>query len=71
MFGSKKINSEEYEKLSKTQTEIINSLNSVIAKMAIIETNTNSLRGLINRKLSGSKTEESDESQSINSMKYY
>ena len=58
---SKNLNSIEFEELNKKIVVLSARLEELAAKFAIYETNVNSLRGLVNRKLSGSKEEGSND----------
>jgi len=66
-FFNKKLNSEEYEKLSKKITELSADLNELSSKVRIIQSDNANLRGQFNRKLSGIKKDEDvEETQDIN-----
>jgi hypothetical protein len=60
-----KINSDEYEKLTKKLVEQGAELEELKKKFDVLTTNYNSLRGLINRKLGGKDLEEQN-SESLN-----
>lgn len=60
-----KLNSDEYEKLTKKIIELNASLEEIKKKFEVITTNMTSLRGLINRRIGG-KDIEVDESQGLN-----
>jgi len=60
MWGFKRVNSIEYEKLSKRIVELSSICEELQNKFKILETNYNDLRGKFNRKLSGIKKEEAN-----------
>jgi len=57
MFG-KKCNSDEYEKLLKKIVSCVGDIDEIRAKMAALQSNQNSLRGLVNRKMGAPEEEE-------------
>lgn len=61
---SKKINSDEFEQLSKKITALVGDVEELKKKFEILTTNYNSLRGLVNRKIGG--VEETTQSKDIN-----
>jgi len=61
---STKLNSDEYERLTKKLTELSAELQDLKSRCEAITTNCNSLRGLVNRRLSGSGSD--DETQELN-----
>lgn len=63
MWGNKKINSEEFEIISKKITIINGAVESLQLLFEQLKTNQNSLRGLINRKMSGEKDEREEEAE--------
>ena len=70
-FWNKKINSEEYEKLSKKLIELSNEIGELSSKIKLVQSDNANLRGQFNRKLLGFKKEETpqentEESQGIN-----
>jgi predicted RNase H-like nuclease (RuvC/YqgF family) len=67
MFWHKKnLTSEEYEKLSKQITDLSQQIQQLKSTTDFLETNLRSLRGLVNRKLSGDKDMEETETKDIN-----
>ena len=60
-WNNKKINSEEYELLSKKISTIATATDELKAQIEILKTNMTSLRGVINRKIN---PEEADEKKS-------
>jgi predicted nuclease with TOPRIM domain len=60
MWGFRRVNSIEYEKLSKRIVELSSICEELQNKFKILETNYNDLRGKFNRKLSGIKKEEAN-----------
>ena len=54
---SKNINSVEFEDLSKKISSLSAAVAELTSKINVYESNVNSLRGLVNRKLSGVKEE--------------
>ena len=62
MFFNKQINSAEYEKISKDLVGIIQKISEFDSRIAAIETNVRSLRGLINRKIPA------EQEQQVNSL---
>jgi hypothetical protein len=64
-FRNTKVNSDEYEKLTKKIIDLNATVEEIKKKFEVLTTNYNSLRGLINRKLTGKDLEE-DQSQGLN-----
>ena len=63
MFWKKKLlPSEDYEKLSKAILEVDRKTELLKISVEALESNTKSLRGLVNRKLSGEREEDETES---------
>jgi len=50
-FFSKKINSEEFEKLLNKINELKSDISAIKADLDSVRTNQNSLRGIVNRRL--------------------
>jgi uncharacterized protein YoxC len=74
LFAKKQLNSEEYEKLSKRIIEMESDIQLLASKTNALQTNQNSLRGMVNRKLNpiGEEQEEQqEEGKDIKSMRYY
>jgi hypothetical protein len=67
MFGNKK---EINDLILKTST-LEGQISILKQEFEMIKTGYNSLRGLVNRKLSGSKVEEEEETKDIKGTKYY
>jgi len=65
---NKQIGSEEYEKVSKRIVEINTLLEELRTKIQVLETNMNSLRGLINRKVGGFTKDEAESEKYNNSV---
>jgi hypothetical protein len=63
MFWKKQINSEEYEKLNKKSTDLGVSIDKIRADLDRFETNLNSLRGLVNKKLGYVEQKPQDQQQ--------
>ena len=69
MFWHKKnLQNEDYEKLTKQITDLSGQLQRLKDSHELLESNVKSLRGLVNRKLSGEKDEiENTESKDLSS----
>jgi len=63
IFFKKKLGSDEYEDLIKKIIKVQGDIDLLTAKLSALETNQNSLRGLVNRKF-GNYDEEEDLSSS-------
>jgi len=60
IFTRKKLNSDEYEILSKKFISMVQDLDALRSSLDVLRTNQNSLRGLVNRKMGGSKEGEEE-----------
>lgn len=68
MFWHKKsLQSEDYERLSKQITDQSSQLQQLKAAFELLESNVKSLRGLVNRKLSGEKEMQESEQKDLSS----
>lgn len=70
MFG---METKEFKQLSKEICTLVNAVNNIASKQLLLETNMNSLRGLVNRKLGAVKEEEEEEEETkdIKRTRYY
>jgi hypothetical protein len=59
-FFSRSLNSDEFEQLNKKLISAISEIENIKAKIEALNTNQNSLRGLINRKIGGEAKQEED-----------
>ena len=65
-FFQKKLNSDEYEKLKKEMITISGDMEILKTALQTLQTNQNSLRGFVNRKMGRSTTEEEEETDTEN-----
>jgi hypothetical protein len=70
LFGNSK---KEIEDLQKKVNQAISDICQIQQQQELLKTNQNSLRGLVNKKLSGEKVEsqEAEESKDIKGMHFY
>jgi hypothetical protein len=70
LFGNSK---KEIEELQKKVNQAISDICQIQQQQEFLKTNQNSLRGLVNKKLSGEKVEsqEVEESKDIKGMHFY